>query len=178
MSYFTQFPKLVYDIKNDKNFKLTIDFFRRLKIRSTVLNQTVLYDLYDVQEGDTPESIAFKHFGDTNLHWVILLTNDITDRYYDWPLSNFEFENYLKEKYTNPDGIHHYEIAQSSGKTTGEGPTDFDHLIEVNSTKANAVAVTNRQYEERIQDKKRQIKILDSSYLTVLIEEFENLMSE
>jgi len=176
MSYFNLFPRLLYDLKNDNNVKLTTDFFRRLKVRSKVLNEAVLYDLYDVQEGDTPESIAFKHFGDTGLNWVILLTNDITDRYYDWPLSNFEFENYLKEKYTNPDGIHHYEITQSSGKTSGEGPTDYDHLIEVNSTTAGAVSVTNREYEERIQDKKRQIKILDGSYLNLLIEEFEELM--
>jgi len=177
MSYFNLFPRLLYDLKNDNNVKLTTDFFRRLKVRSKVLNEAVLYDLYDVQEGDTPESIAFKHFGDTGLNWVILLTNDITDRYYDWPLSNFEFENYLKEKYTNPDGIHHYEITQSSGKTSGEGPTDYDHLIEVNSTTAGAVSVSNREYEERIQDKKRQIKILDGSYLNLLIEEFEELMS-
>ena len=178
MSYFNLFPKIAYDLKNDGNAKLTIDFFRRLKIRSSVLNQTVLYDLYDVQEGDTPESIAYKHFGDTGLFWVILLTNDVTDRYYDWPLSNFEFETYMNEKYTNPDGVHHYEITQSSGKTTSEGPTDFEHKIEVNSTTANAVAITNREYEERIQDKKRQIKILDASYLNILIEEFEDLMSE
>ncbi len=177
MAYFNSFPRILYDLKNDGNFKVTIDFFNRLKVRSKVLKETVLYDLYDVQEGDTPESIAFKHFGDSELHWVILLTNNITDRYYDWPLSNFEFENFLNEKYTNPDGIHHYEINQSSGTTSGFSPDDYSYLIEVNSSTANAVAITNRQYEERLQDKKRQIKILDTAYLNLLIEEFENLMS-
>ena len=178
MSYFNSFPKIIYNLKIDGEAILTTDFFRRFKIRSKVLDEAVLYDFYDVQEGDTPESIAFKHFGDTGLNWVILLTNDIVDRYYDWPLSNFEFENYLKEKYTNPDAVHHYEIAQSSGKTNSEGPTDYDYLIEVNSTKPGAIAVTNREYEERIQDKKRQIKILDASYLNLLIEEFEEIMSQ
>jgi len=178
MSYFNIFPKILYDLKKDGNDVLTTDFFRRLKIRSKVLNEAVLYDLYDVQEGDTPESIAFKHFGDTGLNWVILLTNNIVDRYYDWPLSNFEFENYLIEKYTNPDAVHHYEIAQSSGKTNSEGPTDYDYLIEVNSTTSGSIAITNREYEERIQDKKRQIKILDASYLNLLIEEFEEIMSQ
>lgn len=178
MSYFNLFPRIPYDLKKDGNEKLTIDFFRRLKIRSSVLNQTVLYDLYDVQEGDTPESIAFKHFGDTGLFWVILLTNDVQDRYYDWPLSNFEFETYINDKYTNPDGVHHFEITQSSGKISSEGPSDYSHLIEVNSTTAGANAVTNREYEQRIQDQKRQIKIFDASYLNVLLEEFEDLMSE
>ena len=67
---------------------------------------------------------------------------------------------------------------KSSGKTNSEGPTDYDYLIEVNSTKPGAIAITNREYEERIQDKKRQIKILDASYLNLLIEEFEEIMSQ
>ena len=54
---------------------------------------------YDVKSGETPENIAFKHFGDPELHWVILLTNKITDRYYDWPLSEQQFEDYIKDKY-------------------------------------------------------------------------------
>ena len=176
--YFSLFPKGLYDLKGDGNEKVVTDLMVRVKVRAKVLDESSLYDLYDVQEGDTPESIAFKHFGDTGLNWVILLTNDIVDRYYDWPLSNFEFENYLKEKYTNPDAVHHYEIAQSSGKTNSEGPTDYDYLIEVNSTTPGAIAITNREYEERIQDKKRQIKILDASYLNLLIEEFEEIMSQ
>ena len=175
--YFSYFPKGTYDLKNDGNEKLVTDLMRRVKVRSKVLNETSLYDLYDVPEGETPEITARKHFGSQYYHWVILLTNDITDRYYGWPLSSFEFENYLKEKYINPDAIHHYEIAQSSGRTTGEGPTDYDHLIEVNSTTANAISVSNREYEERIQDKKRQIKLLSPAYLPILLEEFENLMS-
>jgi hypothetical protein len=50
--------------------------------------------------------------------------------------------------------------------------------IEVNSTTPNAVAVTNREYEERLQDEKRQIKLLNAAYLPILLEEFENLMVE
>ncbi len=176
--YFSYFPKGTYDLKNDGNAKLVTDLMRRVKVRTKVLSEASLYDLYDVPEGETPEITARKHFGSQYYHWVILLTNDITDRYYGWPLSSFEFENYINEKYTNPDGIHHYEIAQSSGRTSGEGPTDYDYLIEVNSTTANAISVTNREYEERIQDKKRQIKLLEPAYLPILLEEFENLMSE
>ena len=176
--YFTYFPKGTYDLKNDGNEKLVTNLLRRVKIRSKVLNETSLYDLYDIPEGETPEITARKHFGCQYYHWVILLTNNITDRYYGWPLTSYEFENYLNEKYTNPDGVHHYEITQSSGKTTGEGPSDYSHKIIVNSTEPGAVAISNRQYEERLQDQKRQIKLLDPAYLPILLEEFENLMSE
>jgi hypothetical protein len=176
--YFSYFPQGTYDLKGNGDEKLVTNLMLRVKVRSKVLNEASLYDLYDVPEGETPEITALKHFGNSNYNWVILLTNDITDRYYDWPLTTFEFENYITEKYTNPDDVHHYEITQSSGKTTGEGPSDYSHKIIVNSTEAGATAVSNREYEQRIQDQKRQIKLLNPAYLPILLDEFANLTSE
>lgn len=176
--YFSKFPKIFYDLSGDKNFKLVTDLLRRVKVRARILDEVTLYDLYDVIDGDTPESLAFKHFGNTELHWVILITNNVIDRFYDWPLTVEQFEAYISDKYTNPDGIHHYEKAQSSGNTSGEGPSDYSYLIEVNSTTSGATSVSNREYEQRIQDKKRQIKILNAAFLPVFIDEFENLINE
>ena len=175
--YFSYFPKGTYDIKNDGNEKVVTDLMVRVKVRSKVLDESTLYDLYDVPEGETPEITALKHFGNSQYHWVILLTNDITDRYYGWPLTTYEFENYMNEKYTNPDGVHHYEITQSSGKIKGEGPSDYEHKLIVNSTVPNAEAITNREYEQRIQDQKRQIKLLNAAYLPILLDEFANLVN-
>lgn len=175
--YFSYFPKGTYDIRNDGNEKVVTDLMVRVKVRSKVLDESTLYDLYDIPEGETPELTALKHFGNSNYHWVILLTNDITDRYYGWPLTTYEFENYMNEKYTNPDGVHHYEITQSSGKTKGEGPSDYSHKIIVNSTVPGATAITNREYEQRIQDQKRQIKLLNAAYLPILLDEFANLVN-
>jgi hypothetical protein len=176
--YFSYFQKGLYDLKNDGNNKLVTNLMARVKVRSKIMDVASLYDLYDIPEGDTPETTSLKHFGNSNYHWVILLTNNITDRYYGWPLTTYEFENYLNDKYTNPNGIHHYEITQLSGDTVGNGPDDYSHKVEVNSTEPGATAITNREYEERIQDQKRQIKLLNPAYLPVLLEEFENLMSE
>ena len=175
--YFSYFPKGTYDIRNDGNEKVVTDLMVRVKVRSKVLNESMLYDLYDIPEGETPELTALKHFGNSNYHWVILLTNGITDRYYGWPLTTYEFENYLNEKYTNPDGIHHYEITQLSGKTKGDGPRDYSHKIIVNSNEPGAIAISNRQYEERLQDEKRQIKLLNAAYLPILLDEFANLVN-
>ena len=175
--YFSYFPKGTYDIKNDGNEKVVTDLMVRVKVRSKVLDESTLYDLYDIPEGETPELTALKHFGNSNYHWVILLTNDITDRYYGWPLTTYEFENYINDKYTNPDGVHHYEITQSSGKIKGEGPSDYEHKLIVNSTTPNAEAITNRDFEQRIQDQKRQIKLLNAAYLPILLDEFANLVN-
>ena len=176
MAYFSKFPKGVYDIAGNKQFKLVTDIMRRVKVRAKILNEASLYDDYDVPSGERPEVTAFKHFGDTELHWVILLTNDITDAYYGWPLSDQDFEKYVTDKYANPQGIHHYEITQSSGPQTGSSPDDYSHKIEVNETESGAESVSNYEYERREQDKKRQIKLLDPRYLPMFLEEFERLI--
>ena len=175
--YFNYFPQLIYDMKNNGNEKLVTDLFRRVKIRDAILDEASLYEHYYVPNGETPEVTAFKHFGDSELHWVILMTNNITDRYYGWPLSDADFERFVNDKYDNADAVHHYEITKSSGKTTQNGPEDYSHKIEVNSTVSGAEAVTNRQHEEREQDKKRRIKLLNRQFLNSLLDEFENLIN-
>ena len=64
-----------------------------------------MYDTYDVKEGETPEMIADKLYDDPELHWVVLMVNDITDRFHQWPMSAFQFEQYVKDKYDDPNGI-------------------------------------------------------------------------
>ena len=174
--YFETFPKLLYDIDNTKNFKLVTDIFRRIKVREQLKENAALFSKYSVPSGEQPETTSYKHFGTTDYFWIILLLNDITDRYYGWPLSDQDFEKYVTDKYTNPQGVHHYEITQSSGPQTGNGPDDYSHKIEVNETEAGAESVSNYEYERREQDKKRNIKLLDPRYLPMFLEEFERLI--
>src|SRR5210317_2723 len=174
--YFRKFEKGFYDIKGNGNLKLVTDLMTRVKIRDKIANELSLYDKYDIPNGERPEDTAFKHFGSSQYHWVILLTNNITDVYYDWPLSDQDFETYVTQKYDNPEGIHHYEITQSSGPQTGNAPDDYSHKIEVNSDTLGAQSVSNREYEQRLQDEKRQIKLLNPSYLQTFIDEFNNLI--
>ena len=180
MSYFSRFPLFVYDVKNNNNYKLLPDILRRVKLRATIKSGGMLFDKYDVKEGEKPEDVAFKWFGDPELHWVILMTNNITDRYYEWPMNQAQFAEFLTDKYGagSEDGIHHYEITKSSGRTTSNGPSDYSHLVEVNSDTDNASSISNREYEERIQDSKRQIQLLDKSFLGDFIAEFDRLIAE
>ena len=174
--YFRQFEKGYYDLKGDGKQKLVVDLMTRVKVREKILDEASLYEKYDVPSGERPEGTAFKHFGSSQYHWVVLLTNNITDVYYDWPMSEQSFETFIRDKYTNPDGVHHYEVTQSSGKTTGSGPDDYSHKIEVNSDATGAQSVSNREFEQRLQDEKRSINLLNPSYLTTFIEEFNNLV--
>ena len=173
--YFDRFPKGNYILPGTKTFKLVSDLFRRVKIRDKIKNEASIYTEYFVTGGERPEHIAQKHFGNPELHWVVLITNNIADALYDWPMSFSAFEEYIADKYDNAEAIHHYEKVQSSGPQTS---IDYSHLIECNSTDPGAQAVSNREYEQRIQDKKSRIKLLEPAYLPILIEEFERLMNE
>ena len=180
MAYFNKFPTIIYDMKNDGNYKLLPDILRRVKQRNAIKSGQFIFDNYDVIDGEKPEDIAYKWFGDAQLHWVILMTNNVTDRYYGWPLNQVQFAEFLTDKYGagNEDAIHHYEVTKDSGRTTGKGPSDYSHKVEVNSDTDNASSISNREYEERDQDKKRQIQLLNKSLLGDFVSEFDRLIAE
>jgi hypothetical protein len=165
-------------MKNDENYKLLPDILKRVKQRSAIKSGQFIFDNYDVRDGEKPEDIAYKWFGDAQLHWVILMTNNVLDRYYDWPMNSVQLQEFLEDKYDNPDGIHHYELTQDSGRTSGQGPNDYSHKVEVNSDTTDASSISNREYEEREQDKKRSIRLLNQKFLPAFIEEFDNLIKE
>ena len=171
--YFEQFPTIPYDATGTGKFKGVKNLLRRVGIRAKVKLNTLIYDTYDVKNGETPESIAHKLYDDAELHWVILLVNDITDRYHDWPMTEAQFLQYLNDKYSNPSATHHYEISQSSGDTSikiniGTDNTDYP----------TATAITNYEHEQEEQDKKRKIRLLDPNYIEDFVEEFKSLMKE
>ena len=89
--YFSNFPTIPYDSKGTGEFKDVKNLLRRIGIRAKVKTNTMLYDTYDVKNGETPESIAFKLYDDAELHWIVMLVNNITDRFHDWPLSEAQF---------------------------------------------------------------------------------------
>ena len=173
--YFRNIPTIIYDSVGDGEFKDVTNLLRRVTVRSKVKTNTMLYDTYDVKEGETPEMIADKLYGDPELHWVILLINDITDRYHQWPMTTPQFQSYVQDKYANPDATHHYEITQDSGDTTKKieifNPIDSDAYN-------SATIITNFEYEQNQQDEVRKIRLLDPSYIGNFVNEYKTLMKE
>ena len=171
--YFENFPIIPYDSVGDGEFKLVTNLLKRVAVRSKVKTNVMMFDTYDVKEGETPEALADMLYGDSELHWVILLMNNITDRYHQWPMNNNQFLSYMHDKYTNQDATHHYEISQVSGDTTikiNVGSDNTDH--------SGATAITNFEYEEALQDELRQIRLLDPIYIHKFVAEYEKLMAE
>jgi hypothetical protein len=171
--YFEQFPTIVYDAEKEGVYKDVKNLLRRVGLRAKVRTNVLLYDTYDVKNGDTPESLAFKLYDDPELHWVILLINNITDRYHDWPMTESQFLQFIKDKYSDVNALHHYEIQQTSGDTSVKINVGTD-----NTDYPTASLVTNAEHEQDQQDIKRKIRLLDPSYISTFVEEFKSIMSE
>ena len=171
--YFENFPLIPYDSVGDGQFKLVTNLLKRVAIRSKVKGNVALYDTYDVKEGESPEIIAHKLYADSELHWVVLLVNNITDRYHQWPKNQNQYLAYINDKYSDVDATHHYEISQTSGDTTIKIDIGTD-----NTDYTTASIITNAEFEEDLQDKKRKIRLLDPAYIDDFVTEFEELMGE
>ena len=173
--YFDSFPVIFYDSTGNLIFKDVTNLLRRVGLRTKVRTNSLLYDTYNVKEGETPEMIAHRLYGDTELHWIILLVNEVTDRYHQWPMTTPQFLDFINDKYDNPDGIHHYETTQTSGDTK----VKIEVFNEVDEDAYTGLTpITNREYEENEQDKRRKIKLLDPSYVNEFVSEFKLLMEE
>ena len=171
--YFSNFPLIPYDSVGNGEFKLVTNLLRRVAIRSKVRTNTMIFDTYDVKEGETPEMLADKLYGSSEYHWIILYCNNVTDRYHQWPKNQNQFLAYINDKYSDVDATHHYEISQTSGDTTikiniGSDNTDYP----------SATAITNFEHEEEQQDELGSIRLLNPGYIPAFVQEFESIMNE
>ena len=174
--YFSSFPIIQYDPPGNGNPVDMTNLMRRVSVRAKIKQNASMFDTYTVKSGETPESLAYKLYGDAKYHWVILLFNDITDRYLQWPLTERQFDAFLLEKYTTRaelDSVHHYEITQESG----DGTVKID-IGTSNADYPSATPITNYEFEEANQNELRQIRLLDPRYLDQFVKEFKNLMKE
>ena len=173
--YFESFPTIFYDANGDGTFKDVKNLLRRVGLRTLVKSNVLLFDTYEVKEGETPEMIAHKLYGDSNLHWIILMINEVTDRYHQWPMTVPQFLDFINDKYDNPDGIHHYETTQTSGDTK----VKIEIFNEVDGDAYTGLTpITNREYEEDRQDKLRSIRLIDPKFIGQFVAEFQILMKE
>lgn len=126
---FKNFPEISYPY-DDKIVKVK-DFFRKAKIDPSVLDQYIEYTYYECQEGDRPDVVASKLYGNADLHWTLFLVNDVSN-YYDWFKGLSEFENFISSTYrgTQLEAANTFDIVGEDSKilmgeiaetTTGSG---------------------------------------------------------
>ena len=106
------------------------------------------------------------------------MVNNITDFIINGFNDTTSVLEFLTDKYGagNEDGVHHYEVTQRSGRTTQNEFLMITHTkLKLIQMKVVQKQLLNRQYEIRLQDKYRQIRLLDTRYLSTFLQEFDRL---
>ena len=99
--YFNYFPKTFYSNNNlTTGLDTVTNIISRFTFEQTLKDNSSAFYKYSVQDSDTPEIIAYKYYGSSERHWVVLLFNDIIDPQFDWPLKYDAFINFVDKKYT------------------------------------------------------------------------------
>ena len=137
--YFHEFPTTDYDPTGSGFTNQIQDIMIRVKVRDWIKNNGALFSKLIVSEGDKPEMVSYKAYGNVKYTWVVLLFNQITNTYYGWPLSRRDFVAYINSKYTDPNSIHHYEISQESGGA-------WKKIVVELAEHPNATPITNIEY--------------------------------
>ena len=138
------------------------DITKNIRFRRDILANISLYDEYDIVDGETPEILAEKLYGNPEYHWIIMLANDRYDYRNDWPLTQANLDQYVIDKYgATANNIHHYE--NSKGLT-------------VDSDYPSAVPITNANYEEQLNESKRRIKVISNSIISTVLRNFKDQM--
>ena len=137
-----------------------------------------------------PDMVAQKLYDDPELDWVVLTSNNITNIRNQWPLSNNDLHEHLLEKYgseVNIAGIHHYETTEVLDEynrvvVPAGLEVDFNFTFSYMNFSNTIVTVnpvvlfTNYDYEVRLNEEKRRIKILRPEYLNTYISEHREIM--
>ena len=147
-----------------------------------------LLQKYSVQGDERPDQIAYDFYGDSGLDWVVLTTNNIIHVRDEWPMGPNDFLTYVNSKYTTQElsNIHHYEtkiirdsrgrLIQPEGLTVpaGHSITFLDNGAL--RTESSLTSFTFFEHETNLNDEKRNINVLRPEYLTIFLEDFEEIM--
>ena len=169
------------------------NFFKRGFIREHIFQELSFFTKYKIIGDDRPDNVAWNFYQESGLDWLVLTCNNIINIQTEWPLSQTDFDRFLLDKYETYEKlneIHHYETIEI--KTTKgtiivkEGlqvdsnftVTYYDDITEKQVTPTKlTTSVTNYVYEQKIEDKKRNIFLLKPKYLNIIYDDMDEMMS-
>lgn len=164
MAYFKYFNTINYDVRGVKNqyhMDKVTNILQRVRLKPEFIEHKLIFAQHFIQDGETPEYLAYQMYGDSELHWIVLYGQQCINPYYDWPMTYFTLQKYTSKKYgsTNINAVHHYE--------------DADRYI-VDSTASGATAISNAYYEERLNDDRRLLNVIRQENVAEIIEELKS----
>jgi hypothetical protein len=197
-NYFSYLPEFDYvsRLPNAKigDYATVKNLFKKGKIRDDIFKNLAFFEKYKITGDDRPDNVAYEIYADASLDWVILLSNNILNVQTEWPLPQTDFDRFVLDKYGDYDtlynGIHHYEtqeVKNIQGVTIVPvglqvqpdfSVSFFDSLIDQQIDTGNiSVPVTNYEYEEKIENDKRNIFVLKQNYLGIILNDMEEIMT-
>ena len=184
--YFSFFPKTFY-APTDEGTSLDVvtNIMTRFKLEENLKSNSSVYYKYKIEDGDTPEILAQKVYGDVERHWIILLFNNIIDPQYDWPLNTITLNNFINNKYSanantiigetgtmwSRSNIHSY---YKKITTTYNNKPDTITIQLDSGTYANTVAETSYITLSTGEQIKKEVTKLSKSYYQYEDEQNEN----
>lgn len=203
--YFSQFPYLTYTLNgsDDITTDIVTNIFRRVALRTSMRDSASLFYDYLIKEGETPDILADRVYGSSDLYWVILFANidKMLDPQLDWPYGAQHFERVLIKKYSTVSLAnstpHHYNktlLRENSAGETSTVTVEIDlteyatlaSVVPVVYTHADGTWVrltTSREtissytYESDLNESRRSIKLLRPIYLSMVKDEMDTLAS-
>ena len=188
--YFSQLPDVYIGegVADEESFKyrLVKNIFRKVRMRPDIEKVATSFQVYSLQDDDTPEKLAYDLYDNGHYDWVILLANDIIDFYDQWPKAQRELIAYVNEKYEDAEAIHHYEtpkimyneniVAYKEGITVNES---FRAVVDGNTKTASEsrTPISNYEHEYYLNEKKRMIRIPTPIMFEIMKQEFEELVA-
>lgn len=189
--YFKELPEILYkDLLNTGKYKEVKNFFRRVRLKNQINTRLTYTRTYKIQDGETPELVAYKFYKDSDLYWIILLVNNIINIKEEWPLSTQELSDSIIEKYgSKMHEIRYYEtleIKNSSGQILLKNGIivnsnfvykyyDAGQNITLSGSQV-VKSITNFEHEDRINENKTNIFIPKNNEVNIITDEFERLI--
>lgn len=192
--YFRQVPNFDYVNRDSKDTTLndyvTVkNLFKRAKIRDDIFERLAYFEKYTIIGDERPDYVAHKMYDDSTLDWLVLLSNNILNVQDEWPKPQVLLDKFLLDKYGSYEklnAIKHYEtIEVKNSKDFTIIPAglivnqDFSVEYFDGGTKLKTqitVPVTNYEYEERIENEKRNIFVLRPKYLDLVFNDLQTIM--
>ena len=132
--FFNYYPKIYYTLSNNSTSLDTItNITSRFAFQESLKKNSSVFYQYIIQDGDKPEILAHKYYGNSEYHWVILLFNNLIDPYFDWPLDSTSFNDWVNAKYSGVDNI----VIENPGSGYSNG---FLNIISVDGVGSGANA--------------------------------------
>jgi hypothetical protein len=187
--FFSIVPNISYDEKpisypfSEADFITAKNFFRRYKVNDEIFSYVVFFTKYTIVDGDRPDTLADRLYGDPFYDWVILLTNNLVNSQYDWPMTNYTLSKVVEKEFDDPYGtIHHYETYEygpyPAGLHVDAAFYNKTHKLNINgqivTKNGNEICrpVTIIEHYTAENEKKRSIYLLKPVYLQAFVDDF------